>query len=445
MSILPKSLAKLASQIRLDRGIVNEIVSHMSGDNAVVTLAVGGVAALAVPTIWDMIRRLRSADTQSPDLDASQERDMVQSIVLNLEDSRTEAVTIALDDALADLIDEPNWDRFKSRLDDEVTQWSQNRASGAGNPPSKEDVARVLLSLIQKVREAGYRAAHYRQTVSVDLRHRASIDDVYVRLRATDGATVSKRQAVPMREGEYLDLRRLDGDGIEEALRQVPRNPVIVGEPGSGKSTLLRHLAVSCAESKSEQPLLPIFLNLRDYAREREVLIAQSAVNLTEDVLQLRLPEGFFEYGLTEERCLVCLDGLDEVPSADRRRIAARVEQLARNHPHCVFVVSSRGAGHDDAPLDEAVFQYYTVEPMDDEGIKTFLDWRFGAGSEAAQSVWHTVDRVPGLKALVSNPLQLAMLTLVYRHDAQDELPLKPTEFYQSVVDLLVAGRKRRR
>ncbi len=440
--MLPKSLAKLASQVRIDPGIVNEIVSHMTGEGAVVTLAVGGVAALAVPTVWEMIRRLRNADGQSPRLDVSQERDMVRSIALELEDSQNAAVADALDEALADLIDEPNWDRLKSRLDDGVARWSRNRDSGAGNPLAKEDVARVLLSLIQKVREAGYRtqfAAHYRQAVSVDLRHRTSINSVYVRLLASEAGSASEPQTDSMSEGEYLDFRRLDSAGIEDTLRQATRNLVIVGEPGSGKSTMLRHLATNCAESESEQPLLPIFLNLRDYAGGREVLIAQSAVNFTEDVLQLRLPEGFFEYAMAEERCLVCLDGLDEVQSEDRRRVSARVEQLARNHPRCVFVVSSRGAGYYDAPLDDAVFQRYTIEPMDDEGIRAFLDWRFGAGSEAAQGLWDAVNRVPALKTLVSNPLQLAMLNLVYREDAQDELPLKPTGFYQSVVERLIA------
>ena len=436
--MLSKTFTRLGSQFRLDPGIFNEIIGHLTDENAVVGLSAVGTAAFVVPTLWEQARRHWSRHRQNPALEPQEARERVRSIFADLADARNHAATDALDSALVDLLDRPHWGEFESHLNNEVAKWSQKREAGAANPPDQESIALALLSLIQKVRETGYKqtfADHHGQVASVDRAHRAPIGGVFVRLKAGDGHHGNDQDG---EEGEYLDFRRLDAAGIESALRQVHHNLVILGGPGSGKSTLLQYLAAACAASQSENALLPVLLNLRDYADGQEPLIAESAAQSAEDKLQIQVPAGFFERALAEERCLVCLDGLDEVPSTDRSRVVARVERLARNHPRCVFIVSSRGAGYDDAPLDEAAFQRYTVEPMDDDGIKAFLDSRFGAGSEAARSVWDTVNSVPALKALVSNPLQLAMLNMVYREHAQDELPLKQAGFFQRMVDELI-------
>ena len=444
--MIPKTFAKLASQLRLDHGIFNDVIEQLTGDNTHVTLAVGGVAALIVPTVWEMVRRYRSRDRQDAEPDLAQARKQVRSIVVDVADARNRAATAALDDALVDLLDEPDWNQFKIRLDDEVRKWCQQRNKGAGNPPHHDEMAHVVLSLIQRVQEVGYLipfAAHYRQVDSVDHRHRSRIENVFVRLKAERGKGANDLTMRAAEEAEYLDFGSLGAGGIEEWLRQAAAHLVIIGEPGSGKSTMLRYLAAVCAESGSDGPLLPVYLNLRDYAAGQEVLIAESAVNFAEDELQIKIPEGFFKHALYEGRCLVCLDALDEVPKRARHRVVERIEQLAENNPKCVFVVTSRRAGYDEDPLAEPPFKRYTVQSMDDDGIAAFIDWRFGAGSEEAQSVLDTVGNDPNLKTLASNPLQLAMLSLVYRNEQQHELPLKRTEFYQEVVQALIEDRDR--
>ena len=239
-----------------------------------------------------------------------------------------------------------------------------------------------------------------------------------------------------MGETEHLDLRGLSVADIEDKLREI-RRLVIIGEPGSGKSTMLRYLTAVCAESGSNEPLLPLFLDLRHYADGQEVRIAKSAVEFAQNALQLEITEHFFDAALKDGRCLVCLDALDQVSNAEqRRKVVRQVEQLTRSYSskNC-FVVTSRRAGYDDAPLAETLFGRYALQPMDDDDIKAFLSWRFGEGSEQAQGVLDTINNDATLRALAANPLHLDMLSFVYDERMLAELPLKLTGFYQKVIE----------
>ena len=393
-----------------------------------------------MPTLCEMIRRHWSRDGRDTEPDPAQAQERVRSIFVELSDARNRAATASLDDAVADLLDQPNWQECKARLNGEVEKWCRERPQGAGSPSDRDDIALVISGLVQKVREAGYLKSfveHYGQVASVDPTHRARISGVFTCLQAE---TLDRSNEWGSANGEAVDFRKLDTHGIEDKLRQ-DRRIVIIGEPGSGKSTMLRYLAKTCAESDSDTSLLPVFLNLRDYADGRELLIAESAAVSAEDTLQIKLPEGFFEQALHEGRCLVSLDALDEVPQGRQRdRIVKRIEQLAKNHKECVFVITSRQAGYDERPLvDFPQFIRYSVQPMDDDAITEFLEWRFGWGAALAQDIKDTLDGNVNLKSLASNPLQLAMLILVYQADDREGLPLKRSEFYRAVVEKLIA------
>ena len=337
-------------------------------------------------------------------------------------------------------MDEPDWKEVNRRLDDAAKKWCANRQEGAGNPLNEDELVQVLLILIRNVREATYRkrsADHYHKIDSVDRRDRSRVDDVYIRLKADRPDQEPSRQDGP----EYLDFRSKTPTEIEETLRETG-NLVILGEPGSGKSTLLRHLAASCAESGSADGLLPIFLPLRKYTDGQEVNISDSAVTFAEGELQLKMPDGFFDDALSSGRCLVCLDALDEVPEKERKRIVRSVEELAHDNPECRFIVTSRVAGYDEDPLDEQSgkgrFTRYIVQPMDDDGVSAFIDRLCAGHAERAQDLRGVLNANPGIKALASNPLLLAILDLVHREDDQRGLPLKTAGLYARAIEELL-------
>ncbi len=397
--------------------------------------------AVAVPTGRAILQWKKDRDGDKPELEISPDSvpDSVKSIFEVLADARNGTVSGDLDAELADLMDEPDWSNVNRRLDEAVKKWCQDCDAGAGNPLDERQMFNVLLSLIRNVREAPYRdefADHYRRIFSVDRRDRSEVNDVFVRLETDVRRDAPYELDVP----EYLDFRGATPTDIETTLRRLPddHNLVILGEPGSGKSTLLRYLALSCAQSESADPLLPVFLPLRAYAGGEDILIADSALTFAEQELQVAMPDGFFEDALSSGRCLVCLDALDEVPAAQRYDIVRKVERLAGRYPDSRFIVTSRHAGYDDAPLGEKIFTRYDIQPMDDDGIAAFIDRLCAGDRERAQSLRDVLAANPAIRSLAYSPLLLAILDLVYREDDRRGLPLKTAGLYARAVEELI-------
>ena len=453
MAIFGTTLGKCLKLVRADSVTLADTGFTAAELDPTVAVPVLAAMAVAVPTCQAVLRWFKQPDRDKIGLNSSLESipdeasNPTTSIFEVLAAARDNPATGVLDTELADIMDEPDWEKVNRRLDDAVMRWSRERPEGAGNPPDHETMVQVLLSLIRNLREAAYRelfADHYRQLVSVDRRARSRVDEIYIQLRAehqedatTEPDETSSDQPVEVvRPTEYLDFRGSSPGDVSTALRQSG-NLIILGEPGAGKSTLLRYLAASCAERESANALLPIFLRLRDYAENQEMLIAESAVTFSEGALQLKMDEGFFEDALTSGRCVVFLDALDEVPAEERRSVVDRVEQLTSRYPDNRFIVSSRLAAYDEEPLDPSIFTRYVVQPMDDDGIAAFIDARFANDAGRAQKLRNILDGNHAIRSLAANPLLMTILSLIYR-ESDAGLQLNRAHFYQRAVAILV-------
>ncbi len=110
----------------------------------------------------------------------------------------------------------------------------------------------------------------------------------------------------------------------------------IIGPPGSGKTTLLKHIALTMVSqhrspipSQRERPQrkLPILLFLRDHTSAIGKAASEDLPFTLIDALHDHLkkwgqplpPPGWFQRQLQLGRCLVLLDGLDEVADAQQR------------------------------------------------------------------------------------------------------------------------------
>ena len=127
----------------------------------------------------------------------------------------------------------------------------------------------------------------------------------------------------------------------------------LVGQPGSGKSTLLAHAARRSARTAVHGQLgrrrVPVLLALREQA---ESIVADPAISLPDAVRAAvggaagKEPGGWWERQLRRGRCLVLLDGLDEIAREDDRlAVADWVQRQITAHPGNHFVVTSRSFG----------------------------------------------------------------------------------------------------
>ena len=261
------------------------------------------------------------------------------------------------------------------------------------------------------------------------------------------------------REAEDLIRAMLD---VSEALRQG-RSIVILGDPGSGKTTLLKYLAIkaSLGETAPEfgldtPPYLPIFATLRGFAAEanrpQDYGLLDYFHTQAHERYSLDLPPDFFKNALSEKRCLVLLDGLDEVwQSGHRAEVRDVVRALVNRYAGNRFVITSRITGYEAASLDRRTYLHYVVQPLGDEEIKTFVrTWYTLREPEAKQreeltkGLIDALESRPDILDLARNPLLLTIIALVHRNEA--DLPQDRAMLYGKCVQTLLEdweGKKR--
>jgi hypothetical protein len=224
---------------------------------------------------------------------------------------------------------------------------------------------------------------------------------------------------------------------------------VIIGPPGSGKTTLLKHIALTLADYKNQRHdreriphTFPILLFLRDHIQSIEDQHDFSLAHALRDHLkkwkQSDPPANWIERQLASKRCLVMLDGLDDVadPQA-RQKVVGWVETQMIAFKESRFVVTSRPFGYHSNPLRRATV--LKVRPLSHEQIERFIHRWYLANeimdkqendpkvhkraSAEAENLLLRLRNVPALFALTVNPLLLTMIATVHCYSDRDGLP----------------------
>ncbi|WP_100447717.1 NACHT domain-containing protein [Glycomyces xiaoerkulensis] len=255
-----------------------------------------------------------------------------------------------------------------------------------------------------------------------------------------------------------------DGRHTGQSLLEVLEGPerrafVIIGEPGAGKTTLLRHTALHICQSRRHQRRhLPVLVYLRDHV---DTILDDpggvTVATLLEETPSLRhraIASGVRQR-LESGRCLVLLDGLDEMAGVEARQEVARwIKDQMECYPDCDFVVTARRQGYDNTVL--ADLDTVRVQRFDWPQIERFVHrWCYSVRCQETESTGRAV-RVKSdkdarrllkligdsreLRHLVSNPLLLIMICNVDRYRGQ--LPAGRAELYREMCEMLIHRRR---
>ncbi|MDG9726434.1 NACHT domain-containing protein [Streptomyces sp. DH41] len=271
----------------------------------------------------------------------------------------------------------------------------------------------------------------------IDLRDSADrwpLEVAYLNLEATDDG---ERAALP---GEYAETERTVRLPAEDALLTHDR-VLLRGDAGSGKTTLVQWLAVTAARSGDR---IPYVLPLRTLIRAGT--LPSPAAFLTAVGCPLTPPEGWAERVLSAGRGLILVDGLDEIPAADRHRTRDWLLALIRAFPGNRWLLTSRPTAVRPDWLTAEGFRELALTPMRQADVATFVR-RWHAAAQAPEYEGRLLDALRtkrDLARLATNPLMCGLICALHR-ERRGYLPTGRKELYDAALAMLLARRDRER
>jgi hypothetical protein len=289
-------------------------------------------------------------------------------------------------------------------------------------------------------------------------------------------------------ETDRLDRMRAGQPRRLSALAQLNHHAklVLLGDPGSGKSTFINFVTMCMAgamlgevsyldrlttplpddEDKAQGehqpwdhgPLLPVRVILRDFAARGLPPVGQRATaKHLWDFMEAELSmAGLADYGpqlkeyLRQQPSLLLLDGLDEVPRAQERRVQIKqvVEDFVSTLPRCRIVVTSRTYAYQEQAWRLDGFAEAVLAPFTRGQIVRFIDRWYqhtatlrGVHPADAQGraalLKHAIFHSEQLHELAVRPLLLTLMASLHAWRG-GSLPEKREELYADTVQILL-------
>ena len=244
---------------------------------------------------------------------------------------------------------------------------------------------------------------------------------------------------------------------VETALGRAPLT-LIRGEAGSGKSTLLRWLAISAARATFTGDLadwngrVPFLIKLRSHTG-RTLPPPERFLEGVADSIAGLMPTGWVHRRLQDGRVLLMVDGVDELPGAQRRAVRPWLAGLIAEYPGLHVIVTSRPAAAASDWLAAEGFATALLERMTPADIKELIRHWHEAVRDAGDlpcapeqlpafesALLARLESAPHLRALAGSPLLAAMLCAL-NLDREKQLPRDRMGLYAAALELLLERR----
>ncbi|MEZ0068822.1 energy-coupling factor transporter ATP-binding protein EcfA2 [Streptacidiphilus sp. MAP12-20] len=250
---------------------------------------------------------------------------------------------------------------------------------------------------------------------------------------------------------------------VEDALAQQQRI-LLRGNAGSGKTTLLQWLTTLAARDELPDQLsqfkdcVPVLLRLRTLARPGQQLPGPEEFLRASGNPLAGFPgsEGWMSSRMAEGRVLLLVDGIDEAPESERRRVHGWLTGLLTAYPEIRCVVTTRPSAVREGWLSGLGFTELELLPMSRSDVAAFIErWHQAAAVEAGTerqarlAEWRTllteaVVRKQDLGRLATNPLMCSLICAL-NSDRQGHLPTGRMALYDAALEMLLVRRDEER
>jgi hypothetical protein len=268
------------------------------------------------------------------------------------------------------------------------------------------------------------------------------LDDAYLSLEARGREELEDSNAAPQRAERALA-------GKERVLLR--------GLAGSGKTTLVQWLAIATARQDANADdgmthllgRVPFVLPMRTLTRDGGPLPTPdrflAAVN---NPLAAAQPDGWIDRLLSARRGLLLVDGIDEIPEAEREDARRWLRRLNATYPGNLWLVTARPAAVREDWLGREDFTDLTLAPMGSRDMQAFVHrWHRAADvrdPEVENALLDLVRSRTDLATLATNPLMCAMICALHR-ERNGHLPHGRKALYDAALAMLLERRDRER
>ncbi len=244
--------------------------------------------------------------------------------------------------------------------------------------------------------------------------------------------TVFSKQA---RLSEFYVPARFNDETRErfsiDSLDSVTGASLILGIAGQGKSVFLRHLAIKQAD---EGKYIPIFAELKRLGEVSEKETLWSFLLRTLERFDIPNEPESLALILHSGAALVLLDAFDELPIAQRERVAREIEDLVLRFPEAKIFVSSRP---DTEIAHSPHLNQMSVADLSIEQRNLVIKKIYGSANTAeAKALQRALEQNENIAGVLKTPLIVALLTVTFNKDVF--LPETLPKFYEQVFEAML-------
>lgn len=219
---------------------------------------------------------------------------------------------------------------------------------------------------------------------------------------------------------------------------------VILGKPGTGKTTFLKYLVLQCYQASQPLDYFPIFISLRNFANYCQENDDFSLLNyITYFLKSSEISQEEIQELLKQEKFLVLLDALDEIPQEDNQEVIQVIQQFTEIYHQTRLIITCRIAFQ---AYHFQGFSYVELANFSQDQIQDFAQCWFTAtlqntekGLEKSAQFLENLNRKENqpIRELAQTPILLALICSVFQE--RSKFPSKRSRLYQEGLENLLS------
>lgn len=291
----------------------------------------------------------------------------------------------------------------------------------------------------------------------LDIARPAEIDNIYIHVNVLEELP-SNRHDLEIADFQGFSSTRDNFDRLGlgkvrepqvPGLEAVARYPklMVLGKPGAGKTTFLKFLAIQCNQGKFQPERIPIFIELKVFARKARKQDDFSLLKyVNKELCVCEISEPQIGKMLHQGRFLILLDGLDEVKADDGDKVLTEVYDFSREYFKNQFVITCRIAallanqryslGFTDVEVAD-----FTSKQIEEFAQKWFVAVAKNSQEEGLATANQFIEKLnlpenEQIRELAVTPILLNLTCLVFQ--GRRDFPSKRSKLYEQGLEIML-------